>query len=385
MAKKQTIHSDTVLTGAAFADAVAKVAEVTRTRTPLEGMTMIQLKAKGNKMGLRACDMIQEACVTTAYDGEEFEACVNGELLAKLAKAFSDDSHITLSSMGGGKLRIQGDSSVVNLPSSNKVPPAFIREVPTSDFLIDASVLTEMIDSVAWAVETGSSISPFQGLKLSQNVLLSATGASRTHVTRVRIPAAEMPPFDVILDALAYGYILSNFKTGTLSVGVTERQIYVKSGGLEYRSVLLAGPYPDTEKVIDGLTDLCDRELTLDRMEFLKAMSMLAPLCEVFGEKTHAIKMVLLDVAGAVRLCTDYGDMENSGSYVDLAAHWTGDAPLKRWFNVGQMQGILKHMKADTASIKLSADEKIQFIVEPAEGQVGFGSMRAMCGAMKGK
>ena len=382
--KREDADVEPGLTGAEFADAVARVSGCAKRKGPFEQTSLIHLKSVGNKLGLRACDLLQEASVSIPYAGFPLDISVNGELLSKLAPSFVGDELLSIeTTTNHGEILLRGESSIIRIPATREVkPPEFPRAVPDYSLSISGARLAEAINGVIFALDSEENIShpAMNGLLLRSKGKVTITAASQKWMMERTVVEDNVQSFEAVIPAFAAAYMASNFKDSSPTFAFNRNQLIVKGERSEYRSVLLGEKFPDTSALFKRVADQTVEQVMVNREEIMHAIATLAPLYPRLQKVFNP--MMRLEITSAhCRVSTNFGE----SSHVSIHGYREADQPVTLDISGTQMLETFKHLKCNMVVVRFCREPHVPIIVEPPEGEHDAGNVRALFASAKEK
>jgi DNA polymerase-3 subunit beta len=184
--------------------------------------------------------------------------CVQSRLLNDLVSSMPDGD-IELRTLEGNAVLLQQGASeyrMVSLESSDFPEPPDL--VPENSLTLKMGVLRQAVDSVLYAVSTDHHRQVLTGVLFTYNGTVLTLVATDTH--RLAVRRLELPGIGNSVNAVVPDKALKAIKTLPISEDADVQLLFgggriaVESGGAKVISQLLAGTYPNWERVVPAET-----------------------------------------------------------------------------------------------------------------------------------
>jgi DNA polymerase III subunit beta len=280
-----------VVTGAAlkltvprdeFIRQISIVSRAASTRTTVQVLAGILLRAEADKLHLAATDM--ELSLRTSLDASvdtEGAVVVPGKLLVELARLLPGDEVAIEHRQGEGVVEIVSGSASYRIHTYNAEDFPRLPEPSGSEMVtIDAEALLETSAKVSRAASRDESRPVLTGILVrfeGDNLVMAATDSYRLAVKETSL-ASPGPELDAIVPARAL-LELARIAQGAseLQLGVQENQVLFASDGILLTTRRIEGQFPNYRQLIP---ESFEHELTLPRDELLDVVRRVAVMAQ---------------------------------------------------------------------------------------------------------
>ena len=350
-----------------LASALAVVARAVSSRSAVQVLSGILLRAEEGRLTLAATDM--EISLRASISGEisgDAAVVVPGRLLTDLVRLLPADSVTLTHEEGDGVLAVAsgGHSSRLNVYSAEDFPR--LPPVDVSLQQIEATALLETIEKVGRAASRDESRPVLTGVLVrfeGDHLIMAATDSYRLAVKETALSEAS-PDLDAIIPARALQE-LARLATGEehVELGVHENYVIFATGDVWLTSRRIDGQFPNYKQL---LPETFEAEITLQRESLLEVVRRAgvmaqrnAPLRLRFAEGELTISAQTQDVGEATEsLPIDFG-----GEEIEIG------------FNPDFLRDGLEAVSSDTIQLKLinrlrpgliaSPDESFWYLIMP--------------------
>jgi DNA polymerase-3 subunit beta len=280
-----------VVTGAAlkltvlrdeFIRQISIVSRAASTRTTVQVLAGILLRAEADKLHLAATDM--ELSLRTSLDASvdtEGAVVVPGKLLVELARLLPGDEVAIEHRQGEGVVEIVSGSASYRIHTYNAEDFPRLPEPSGSEMVtIDAEALLETSAKVSRAASRDESRPVLTGILVrfeGDNLVMAATDSYRLAVKETSL-ASPGPELDAIVPARAL-LELARIAQGAseLQLGVQENQVLFASDGVLLTTRRIEGQFPNYRQLIP---ESFEHELALPRDELLDVVRRVAVMAQ---------------------------------------------------------------------------------------------------------
>ena len=285
------IETEVAVAGAALKTSVARdelirqlsiVSRAASTRTTVQVLGGILVRAEGGKLALAATDM--EISLRSSLDAEvssDGAVVVPGKLLVDIARLLPGDEVSIEHLAGEGVVEIISGAASYRIHTYN--PEDFPRlpdPAGTEMVTIDAEALLATSGKVSRAASRDESRPVLTGILVrfeGESLVMAATDSYRLAVKETSL-AGPGPELDAIVPARALGE-LSRIAQGAseLQLGVQENQVLFASDGVLLTTRRIEGQFPNYRQL---LPESFEHELTLPREELLDVVRRVAVMAQ---------------------------------------------------------------------------------------------------------
>jgi DNA polymerase III subunit beta len=349
MIEAEAVAGTALKTTLARDDLVAQLAVVSRaasTRTAVQVLAGILLRAEGGKLDLAATDM--EISLRTSLDAEvaaEGAVVVPGRLLVDIARSLAGDEVSIEHRSGEGVLEIVSGSASYRVHTYNAEDfPRLPDPVGTEMVPIDADALLETATKVGRAASRDESRPVLTGILVrfeSTNLVMAATDSYRLAVKETSL-SAPGPELDAIVPARALSE-LGRVAQGAseLQLGVQENQVLFASDGILLTTRRIEGQFPNYRQL---LPESFEYEVALPQEEFLDVVRRVS----VMAQRNAPLRLRFAEGELTVSAQTqDIGEARES-----MPAPFSNDA-LEIGFNPEFLRDGIESADGDELRLKL--------------------------------
>ena len=250
---------------------LAVVSRAASTRTTVQVLAGILLRAEGGKLHLAATDM--ELSLRTSLEAgvdSEGAVVVPGKLLADLARLLPGDEVSIEHRQGEGVVEIVSGAATYRIHTYNAEDfPRLPEPSGTEMASIDAAALLETAAKVSRAASRDESRPVLTGILVrfeGENLVMAATDSYRLAVKETSM-STPGPELDAIVPAralLELGRVAQG--ASELQLGVQENQVLFASDGVLLTTRRIEGQFPNYRQL---LPETFEHEVTLPREELL--------------------------------------------------------------------------------------------------------------------
>jgi DNA polymerase III subunit beta len=344
-----------VVTGAAlkissprdeFIRQVSVVSRAASTRTTVQVLAGILLRAEDGKLHLAATDM--ELSLRTSLDATvdtEGAVVVPGKLLVDLARLLPGDDVGIEHRQGEGVVEIVSGSASYRIHTYNAEDfPRLPEPSSTEMAAIDADALLETAAKVQRAASRDESRPVLTGILVrfeGDNLVMAATDSYRLAVKETSM-STPGPELDAIVPARALQE-LGRIAQGAseLQLGVQENQVLFASDGILLTTRRIEGQFPNYRQL---MPESFEHELALPREELLEVVRRVA----VMAQRNAPLRLRFAEGELTVSAQTqDVGEARES-----MPASFAGDA-LDIGFNPEFLRDGIESVEGDELRLKL--------------------------------
>jgi DNA polymerase-3 subunit beta len=322
------------------------VSRAASTRTTVQVLAGILLRAESGKLDLSATDM--EISLRTSLDAEvetDGAVVVPGKLLGELARLLPGDEVSIEHRQGEGVVEVVSGAAVYRIHTYNaedfpRLPdPAGTAMVP-----IDAEALLATAAKVSRAASRDESRPVLTGILVrfeGENLVMAATDSYRLALKETSLTAAG-PELDAIIPARAL-LELGRVAQGAdeLQLGVQENQVLFSSDGVLLTTRRIEGQFPNYRQL---LPESFENEVTLPRDELLDVVRRVS----VMAQRNAPLRLRFADGELTVSAQTqDIGEAHET-----MPAAFSGDA-LEIGFNPEFLRDGVESVDGDELRLKL--------------------------------
>jgi len=329
-----------------LAEKLGVVARAVSTRTAVQVLLGVMLRAEGGRLHLAATDM--ELSLRASLDAEvedEGAVVVQGRLLVDLAK---------LLPAGQVTIEHRPDEGVVRIdcgPSSYRLHTYSVEDFPRlpevdalDTFAVDREALLETVSQVSRSASRDESRPVLTGILVrfeAGKLVMAATDSYRLSVKETELSGAA-PELEAIIPARALGE-LSRIAAGVddVEMGVQDNQIVFRAGQTTLTTRRIDGQFPNYRQL---LPETFEHEVTLARSELLEVVRRTS----VMAQRNSPLRLRFAEGELTVSAQTqDVGEARES-----VPAAWTGE-PLEIGFNAEFLREGLESVPSDEVTLKL--------------------------------
>ena len=328
---------------------VAKVAIVSRavsSRTAVQILAGILLRAEGGELQLAATDM--ELSLRTSLGAsidEEGSAVVPGRLLLDLARLLpADDVQITHRPQDGSVEIVCGTASYRLHTYAAEDFPRLPDVETASTFSVDSDVLLHTVAQVSRAASRDESRPVLTGILARfepDRLVMAATDGYRLSVKETALEG-NTQELEAIIPARALaelGRVAAD--TGELELGVHENQVVFRTADIVLTTRRIDGQFPNYKQL---LPEAFEHIVTLPRSELLDVVRRVS----VMAQRNTPLRLRFAE--GELRVSAQTQDVGEASE--SLPAAWEGDA-MEIGFNAEFLREGLESVESDDLRLKL--------------------------------
>lgn len=325
---------------------LALVARAVSTRSSVQVLLGIQLRAESGRLELAATDMELSLRTSLRADVEgEGATVVPGRLLVELARLLPADDVV---------LEHRGEEGVVRLecgPVSYRLNAYSIEDFPrlpdvdvVQTFAVDRGALLDTIGRVSRSASRDESRPVLTGVLVrfeGGKVVMAATDSYRLSVKETELADAA-PELEAIVPARALAELARIATAGdTIELGAHENQVVFAVDGVWLTSRRIDGQFPNYRQL---LPEQFEHEVTLPRSELLEVVRRSA----VLAVRNSPLRLRFAE--GELTVSAQSQDVGESRE--SLPAAFAGD-PLEIGFNAEFLRDGIDSVTSDEVTMKL--------------------------------
>jgi DNA polymerase-3 subunit beta len=336
------------------------VARAVSTRTAVQILSGVMLRAEGGELHLAATDM--EVSLRSSLDAEvdgEGAAVVPGRLLVDLARLLPDSEVQIEHRAEENVLRIECGSASYRLHAFSEEDFPRLPELDSvGTFSVDREALLETISRVSRSASRDESRPVLTGVFVRfepGKLTMAATDSYRLSVKETPLEG-EAPELEAIIPARALGE-LQRIATGgeTIELGVHENQVVFGSGGVWLTSRRIDGQFPNYRQL---LPESYEHELVAPRAELLDVVRRTS----VMAQRNSPLRLRFAEGELTVSAQTqDVGESSES-----LPVGFTAD-PLEIGFNAEFLRDGLESVESEDVRVRLISPLRPAVLQSPAD------------------
>jgi DNA polymerase III subunit beta len=324
---------------------LAIVSRAASTRTTVQVLAGILLRAEGGRLHLAATDM--ELSLRTSLDvavGAEGAVVVPGKLLVDLARLLPGDDVSVEHRQGEGVVEIVSGSATYRIHTYNAEDFPRLPEATGEMAAIDAEALLATATKVSRAASRDESRPVLTGILVrfeGENLIMAATDSYRLAVKETSM-STPGPELDAIVPARAL-LELARVAQGAseLQLGVQENQVIFAADGVLLTTRRIEGQFPNYRQL---LPESFEHELALPREELLDVVRRVA----VMAQRNAPLRLHLAEGELTVSAQTqDVGEARES-----MPAPFGGEQ-LDIGFNPEFLRDGIESVEGDELRLKL--------------------------------
>ncbi len=329
-----------------LAQALGVVSRAVSTRTAVQVLLGVLLRAENGRLHLAATDMELSLRASLEADvSAEGSAVVPGRLLVDIVRLLPsaevsltfrpEEGVVTLESgTAGYRLNTYSADDFPRLPDIESV----------SAFSVERAALLETATRVARSASRDESRPVLTGILVrfeEEKVVMAATDSYRLSVKETPLAAAG-PELEAIVPARALAELSRIAQTGeTISLGVHENQVVFESDGVWLTTRRIDGQFPNYRQL---LPESFEHELRLPRAEVLDVVRRIAVVLQ--RQNPLELSFAEGELTVAARM-PDVGEAKES-----VPAPYSGE-PMKIGFNAEFLREGLESIASDEVRLKL--------------------------------
>ncbi len=330
----------------AFATKLAIVARAVSTRTAVQVLAGVLLRAEGGELHLAATDM--ELSLRTSLEAEvagEGAVVVPGRLLVDLGRLLPAEEVQIEHRAEEGVVRIECGSASYRLNTYGVEDFPRLPELEAvGTFPVDREAFLDTISRVARSASRDESRPVLTGILArieAGKLVMAATDSYRLSVKETPL-AGQAPELDAIIPARALAEVQRIAAEGTgLELGVRENQVVFGSGGVWLTTRRIDGQFPNYRQL---LPEAFEHELTLPRAELLDVVRRTS----VLAQRNSPLRLRFAD--GELTVSAQTQDIGESRESLPVA--YTGEE-LTIGFNAEYLRDGIESVPAAAIRLKL--------------------------------
>jgi DNA polymerase-3 subunit beta len=309
-----------------LAQALGLVSRAVSTRTAVQVLLGVLLRAEAGRLHLAATDMELSLRASLEADvGAEGAVGVPGRLLVEIVRLLPAGSVALAYRPEEGVLTIESGSASYRLNTYSVDDFPRLPDVDAVEtFAVERSALLDTVARVARAASRDESRPVLTGILVrfeGDKLVMAATDSYRLSVKETTL-AAPAPELEAIVPARALGELGRIAQSGeTIALGVHENQVVFAADGVWLTTRRIDGQFPNYRQL---LPEAFEHELRLPRAEFLDVVRRTA----VLAQRNAPLRLRFVDGELAVSAQTqDVGEARES-----MPAPYAGE-PFEIGFN----------------------------------------------------
>jgi DNA polymerase-3 subunit beta len=349
------VEAETVVTGTSLKISVPReeltrqlgvVARAASTRTTVQVLAGLLLRAGGGRLELAATDMeISLRSSLEASVESEGAVVVPSKLLADLVRLLPADDVSIEHRSGEGVVEIVSGAATYRLHTYNaedfpRLPDASSVELMT----VDADAVLETAGRVSRAASRDESRPVLTGILVrfeGEKLIMAATDSYRLAVKETTMGSGG-PDLDAIVPARALGELTRIAQSGGgLEIGVLENQVIFTTDGILLTTRRIEGQFPNYRQL---LPETFEHELALPREELLEVVRRVS----VMAQRNAPIRLRFAEGELTVSAQTqDVGEARET-----MPAPYAAE-PLEIGFNPEFLRDGVESVEGDEVRLKL--------------------------------
>jgi DNA polymerase III subunit beta len=322
------------------------VSRAASTRTTVQVLAGILLRAEGGRLELAATDMeISLRSSLEAEVGSEGAVVVPSKLLADLVRLLPTEEVSIEHRPGEGVVEIVSGAASYKLHTYNAEDFPRLPETTGVELMsIDADAVLETAGRVSRAASRDESRPVLTGILVrfeGQNLVMAATDSYRLAVKETSM-GSNGPELDAIVPARALGELTRIAQgAGGLQIGVQENQVLFATDGILLTTRRIEGQFPNYRQL---LPETFEHELSLPRDELLEVVRRVS----VMAQRNAPIRLRFAEGELTVSAQTqDVGEARET-----MPAPFASD-PLEIGFNPEFLRDGIESVEGDELRLKL--------------------------------
>src|SRR5919204_1677382 len=328
---------------------VAKVSLVARavsTRTAVQILSGILLRAEAGELHLAATDMELSLRASLAAQVEdEGAAVVPGRLLVDIARLLPENEVAIEHRPEEGSVRITCGTASYRLHTYNAEDfPRLVDVDALQTFSVDREPLLETINRVSRSASRDESRPVLTGILArfeTGKLVMAATDSYRLSVKETPL-SGSIPELEAIIPSRALQELVRIAQAGDdVELGVQENQVVFRADGVVMTTRRIDGQFPNYRQL---LPESFEHEVTLPRVEFLDVVRRAG----VMVERTSPLQLRFAE--GELTVVARTHEVGESRESLPVA--FSGD-PLEIGFNADFLRDGLESVEGDEVRVKL--------------------------------
>ncbi len=322
------------------------VSRAASTRTTVQVLAGILLRAEGGRLELAATDMeISLRSSLEANVGSDGAVVVPSKLLSDLVRLLPGDDVSIEHKSGEGVVEVVSGAATYRLHTYNAEDFPRLPEIGSVELMsVDAGPLLETTGRVSRAASRDESRPVLTGILVrfeGEKLVMAATDSYRLAVKETTVGGGA-PELDALVPARALGE-LTRIAQGAeaLQIGVLENQVIFSSDGVLLTTRRIEGQFPNYRQL---LPETFEHELPLPREELLDVVRRVS----VMAQRNAPIRMRFAEGELTVSAQTqDVGEARET-----LPAPFSAE-PLEIGFNPDFLRDGIESVEGDEIRLKL--------------------------------
>jgi DNA polymerase-3 subunit beta len=336
------------------------VARAVSTRTAVQILSGVLLRAEGGELHLAATDMelSLRSSLGADVDGEG-AAVVPGRLLVDLARLLPDTEVVIEHRAEENVVRIECGSASYRLHAFSEEDFPRLPELDSvGTFSVDREALLETIARVSRSASRDESRPVLTGILVRfepGKLTMAATDSYRLSVKETPLEG-EAPELEAIIPARALGELQRIAGSGdTVELGVHENQVVFGSSGVWLTTRRIDGQFPNYRQL---LPESYEHELVAPRAELLDVVRRTS----VMAQRNSPLRLRFAEGELTVSAQTqDVGEASES-----LPIGYTAE-PLEIGFNAEFLRDGLESVESDEVRVRLISSLRPAVLQSPAD------------------
>ena len=355
----------------ARSELVEKLGVVSRgvsTRSAVQVLSGLQLRAEGGELALAATDMEMSLRSSLSADvGSEGTVVVPGRLLVDIARLLPDADVELEHRLGEGLLEVTCGSASYQLHTYSAEDFPRLPEVEgSSTFAVSREAFLDTVDRVGRSASRDESRPVLTGVLMrfgDGKLTMAATDSYRLAVKESQL-SEQVPELEAIVPARALTELARIAASGDeIQLGVKENHVVFGAGDTWLTTRRIDGQFPDYKQLIP---DQFEYSVRLPRGELLDVVRRVA----VMAQRNLPLRLRFADGELTISARTqDVGEAKES-----MLAPYTGE-PLEIGFNAEFLRDGLESVEADEIELKLisplrpglitAGDDDFRYLIMP--------------------
>jgi DNA polymerase-3 subunit beta len=329
-----------------LAERLTLVSRAVSTRSAVQVLQGVLLRAEGGRLHLSATDMeLSLRASLEAEIAEEGAAVVPGRLLGDISRLLPEGEVSLATKPDEGSLLVECGTASYRIQAYSVEDFPRLPEVDTvQTFAVDTAALLETIARVSRAASRDESRPVLTGVLVQfegQKLVMAATDSYRLAVKETELDAAA-PALEAIVPARALGELARIAGDGdSVELGVLENQIVFRVDGVWLTTRRIDGQFPNYRQL---LPESFEHEVRASRSELLDVVRRVS----VMAERSNPLRLRFAE--GEVTASTqtpDVGEAKES-----LPVEFAGD-PLEIGFNPSFLREGVESIDSDEVVLRL--------------------------------
>ncbi len=328
-----------------FVSRLAVVSRAVSTRSSVQILAGVLLRAEGGELRLAATDM--ELSLRTSLDAQvdaEGPVVVPGRLLVDLARLLPEPELQIEHRPDEGTVHITCGSASYRLHTYSAEDFPRLPEIDaTQIFTVDAEALLETVAQVSRSASRDESRPVLTGILARfepGKLVMAATDSYRLAVKETDLPGSTQE-LEAIIPARALTELTRIARDSELEVGVQENQVAFRTGDAVLTTRRIDGQFPNVKQL---LPEQFEHVVTMPRTELLEVVRRVS----VMAQRNSPLRLRFAEGELEVSAQTqDVGEAKES-----LPAPFSGD-PLEIGFNPEFLRDGIESVQSDDVRLKL--------------------------------